>query len=72
MFGASRLRERLAAAPGVVGEAGDRIVRDVLRFLGDQPQSDDICLVGWGRLTSALERTGEFGAAASDTTRVIR
>jgi serine phosphatase RsbU (regulator of sigma subunit) len=72
MFGASRLRERLAAAPAVVREAGDRIVREVLKFLGDQPQSDDMCLVGWGRLTNAVERTVELGAVASDTTRLTR
>src|SRR5262249_6482262 len=51
MFGAVRLRERLTAAPGVVREAGDQIVREVLGFLGDQPQSDDMCLLGWGRLS---------------------
>src|SRR5262249_31060645 len=38
MFGAVRLREQLAVAPPVVREAGDRIVRDVMAFLGDQPQ----------------------------------
>ena len=72
MFGASRLRERLAAAPGVVREAGDRIVREVLDFLGNQPQSDDMCLVGWGQLANAVERTVEFGPVASDTTRLTR
>ncbi|HMF15319.1 MAG TPA: SpoIIE family protein phosphatase, partial [Gemmataceae bacterium] len=49
MFGALRLRERLAQAPGVVQESGRRIVQEVLGFLGDQPQSDDMCLIGWGR-----------------------
>jgi len=48
MFGAGRLRERLAAAPGMVRESGDRIVCEVMQFLGDQPQTDDMCLVGWG------------------------
>src|SRR5262245_44835491 len=60
-FGPARLRERLGAAPPVVRQSGDRIVRDVLTFLGDQPPSDDMCLVGWGLLQSAVERTGEFG-----------
>jgi hypothetical protein len=34
----------------VVREAGDRIVGDVQQFLGNQPPSDDMCLVGWGRM----------------------
>jgi serine phosphatase RsbU (regulator of sigma subunit) len=73
MFGAARLRERLARAPAVVREAGDRIVRDVLNFMGDQAQSDDMCLVGWGRLhelPGAISRTVEGRAVGSDTTRV--
>src|SRR5262249_2410948 len=68
MFGAARLRERLAAAPVVVRESGERIVREVLRFLGDQPQSDDMCLVGWGLLANA-ESTGELRPVGSDITR---
>jgi serine phosphatase RsbU (regulator of sigma subunit) len=60
MFGAARLRERLASAPAVVHEAGDRIVRQVQSFMGDQPQSDDMCLVGWGRLNAPAECTTEF------------
>jgi serine phosphatase RsbU (regulator of sigma subunit) len=72
MFGAARLRERLAAAPPVVRESGDRIVREVLTFLGDQPQSDDMCLVGWGLLLSAVERTVQLRPVASDTTKEIR
>jgi serine phosphatase RsbU (regulator of sigma subunit) len=71
LFGAARLRERLAAAPAVVREAGDRIVRDVLGFLAGQPQSDDMCLVGWGLLTNAVERTGDFRAPGSDLTKFI-
>jgi serine phosphatase RsbU (regulator of sigma subunit) len=71
MFGAARLRERLAAAPVVVREAGDRVLREVLTFLGDQPQSDDMCLVSWGRLVSAVERTGEFRKQASDTIKML-
>jgi sigma-B regulation protein RsbU (phosphoserine phosphatase) len=69
MFGAARLRQRLASAPPVVREAGDRIVREVQSFMGDHPQSDDMCLVGWGRLTGTVERTGEFGLADSGVTR---
>jgi len=48
MFGAPRLRDRLALVPAVVREAGNRIVGEVREFLGDQPQSDDMCLVAWG------------------------
>jgi serine phosphatase RsbU (regulator of sigma subunit) len=65
LFGAKRLRERLTLAPAVTREAGDRIVREVLAFLGDRSQSDDMCLVGWGRLMGSVERTGEFGPAGS-------
>jgi serine phosphatase RsbU (regulator of sigma subunit) len=72
MFGASRLRERLAAAPGVIRETGDRIVREVLKFLGGRPQSDDMCLVAWGQLANAVERTGELRVITPDTTRAIR
>jgi serine phosphatase RsbU (regulator of sigma subunit) len=50
MYGGQRLREQLATSPGVVREAGDRIVGDVQQFLGNQPPSDDMCLVGWGRM----------------------
>jgi serine phosphatase RsbU (regulator of sigma subunit) len=72
MFGVARLRKLLERAPAVVRESGDRIVREVLTFLGDQPQSDDMCLLGWGLLGSAVERTGEFSAARFETTKVIR
>jgi serine phosphatase RsbU (regulator of sigma subunit) len=69
MFGTARLRQRFAAAPAVVRESGDRIVREVLNFMGHQPQSDDMCLVGWGLLTGSVERTGEFRPRASDITK---
>jgi serine phosphatase RsbU (regulator of sigma subunit) len=72
MFGAVRLRERLALSPAVVREAGDRIVREVQDFMGDHPQSDDMCLVGWGRLTGVVERTGDFSSADSGVTRRLR
>jgi serine phosphatase RsbU (regulator of sigma subunit) len=48
MYGGDRLRGELAKAPAVVGEAGEAILADVRQFLGDQAQSDDMCLVGWG------------------------
>jgi serine phosphatase RsbU (regulator of sigma subunit)/pSer/pThr/pTyr-binding forkhead associated (FHA) protein len=69
MFGAGRLREGFRSVPAVIQEAGDRIVREVMSFLGDQPQSDDMCLLGWGRPTGTVERTGEYGRAASGITR---
>jgi serine phosphatase RsbU (regulator of sigma subunit) len=71
MFGAAQLRQRLTLAPAVVREASDRIVRDVLTFLGDQPQSDDMCLVGWGRLAGLVDRTGVFGEIGSVTTKSL-
>jgi serine phosphatase RsbU (regulator of sigma subunit) len=49
MFGTERLARRLAQGPGAVGEAGAGIVADVRDFLGEEPQTDDMCLVGWGR-----------------------
>src|SRR5262249_10465288 len=69
LYGAKRLRELLTVAPAVIYEAGNRIVREVLNFLGDQPQSDDMCLLGWGRLEEAVERTKEFAAAGSRSTQ---
>jgi serine phosphatase RsbU (regulator of sigma subunit) len=48
MYGLPRLRRELARAPAAVSEGGDAILADVRQFLGDQPQSDDICLVAWG------------------------
>jgi serine phosphatase RsbU (regulator of sigma subunit) len=71
MFGAARLRQRLATAPAVAREAGDRIVREVLSFLADQSQSDDMCLVGWGLLAGAVGGTVDFRALGS-TTKIIR
>jgi serine phosphatase RsbU (regulator of sigma subunit) len=69
IYGAKRLLDRLTRAPAVVDEAGDRIVRDVRSFLGEQPQSDDMCLLGWSRLAGTVERTGEFAAPRSGTTQ---
>jgi serine phosphatase RsbU (regulator of sigma subunit) len=72
MFGAARLRQRLETAPAVVRETGDRIVREVLSFLADQAQSDDMCLVGWGLLSRAVDRTLDSRASGTGTTRIIR
>jgi serine phosphatase RsbU (regulator of sigma subunit) len=75
MFGASRVREQLAQASGVVQQSGDHIVQEVLSFLGDQPQSDDMCLIGWGRLLAKEDtamRTSELKAVASSVTTMLR
>ncbi len=53
MYGAERLHAALERDPVGVQETGERIVQDVERFVGEQQQSDDMCLVGWGRLASA-------------------
>jgi sigma-B regulation protein RsbU (phosphoserine phosphatase) len=50
MYGMERLQAALARDPVGVQEMGERIVQDVERFVGDQQPSDDMCLVGWGRL----------------------
>ena len=62
----------LPTAPAVVRESGDLIVREVLSFLADQPQSDDMCLVSWGLLTNVTERTVDIRALGSDTSSMIR
>jgi len=72
LYGAARLRIGLARAPALVGEAGDRIVRDVLAFLGDQPQSDDMCLVGWGRPYGSTGQTRELPGIGSSVTKTFR
>jgi serine phosphatase RsbU (regulator of sigma subunit) len=72
MFGAAQLRERLAAAPAVVREAGQHIVRDVLTFLGDRPQSDDMCLVAWGMPRHATAVASDVAADVIETTKLIR
>ena len=72
MFGIGRLRERLARAPGMVREAGNLMVREVQTFLCDQSQSDDMCLVGWGRLAGESERTLNISLADIDVTKDLR
>jgi serine phosphatase RsbU (regulator of sigma subunit) len=60
MFGTDRLCQGLATAPAVVREASDRIVREVQSFLGDQAQSDDMCLVALTLLDNAVATTSDF------------
>jgi serine phosphatase RsbU (regulator of sigma subunit)/pSer/pThr/pTyr-binding forkhead associated (FHA) protein len=74
MFGAARLRDGLSRAPGIVRESGDRIVREVMNFLGDEAQSDDMCLLAWSRLPAGAEAaasTAEFEPARWETTKAI-
>jgi phosphoserine phosphatase RsbU/P len=56
LYGLDRLRAELAAEPapaeGVAG-LSRRILADVRRFAGSRSQSDDMCLVSFGRLTPA-------------------
>jgi hypothetical protein len=50
-------------------------VQEVLSFLGNEPQSDDMCLIGWGRLRhepEAAMRTAELGVIGSGVTKVLR
>jgi sigma-B regulation protein RsbU (phosphoserine phosphatase) len=72
IFGAARLRERLARGPAVIRECGEQLVREVSAFLGGQPQSDDTCLVGWSQLTESSGRTVEVRPAQNEVTRVLR
>jgi serine phosphatase RsbU (regulator of sigma subunit) len=55
IFGVKRLAERLSAAPSSVVVAGEQIVAEVRAFQGNEPQVDDMCLVGWGRPRKARE-----------------
>ena len=68
MYGLDRLREQLTRGPGAVTEAGEGIVREVQGFLGSQPQSDDMCLVGWGRPGAPPSPRGK---TSPDVTRVL-
>ncbi len=50
LYGSGRVTEQLARPPHGVSQLGERLVGEVHRFMGEQPRSDDMCLVGWGRL----------------------
>ena len=69
MYGGFRLRQTLARAPVVVGEAGESILADVRQFLADQPQSDDICLVGWGYPDDPARGSDKAAAGEIETVR---
>ncbi|MGW8257321.1 MAG: SpoIIE family protein phosphatase [Thermoguttaceae bacterium] len=48
-----RLMAQLASEADGVGSVGRRIIDDVRKFVGDRQQSDDMCLVCFGRKKSA-------------------
>lgn len=50
LYGLERLRDELTRAPQRVDELGRHVLEQVRRFVGQQPQSDDICLSCFGRL----------------------
>lgn len=53
LFGAERLTSRIAAASGGVETIVRRVLDDVQRFVGNTPQTDDMCLACFGRVTDA-------------------
>jgi serine phosphatase RsbU (regulator of sigma subunit) len=51
-YGNERVRAVIAAAPDDAVHVGRSLVADVRRFAGGRRQSDDICLISFGRTTS--------------------
>jgi len=49
LYGRSRLFAQIEASNGDVAALGNRILSDVKQFVGDRAQSDDMCLVCFGR-----------------------
>lgn len=70
-FGATRLRERLAESRGPVRQSGEHIIRETLAFLGEQPQSDDMCLLAWGLPDPNTPPASEIGPEPSDRTDLV-
>lgn len=52
LYGRTRLVDAALRAPGGIRETIESIVGDVIDFVGDSPQRDDICLVGFRYLPS--------------------
>ena len=48
-FGVDRIRGHIASAADGLESLGLQVVEDVRRFVGNQPQNDDMCLVCFGR-----------------------
>lgn len=55
LYGIRRLTERLSEDAATAAELGRRVLDDVQRFLGRQPQSDDMCLACFGRTDTDRE-----------------
>ncbi len=49
LFGLERVAQALQQASGDAAQTGQEIVQGVERFVGDQDQADDMCLVCFGR-----------------------
>ncbi len=54
LYGRDRLWSLVHRTRGSVAEVGREILGDVKRFVGDRPQSDDMCLACFGRLAEAV------------------
>jgi serine phosphatase RsbU (regulator of sigma subunit) len=52
LYGLERLRAQLANEKAKVAELGELILADVKRFVGGRPQSDDMCLACFGRMSA--------------------
>ena len=50
LFGFERLKQSLSGKEQTAPEIGRKLLEDVKAFVGDQPQSDDMCLVCFGRV----------------------
>lgn len=50
-YGAKRLEAQLAGKAAGIRALGQRILDDVRRFVGNHPQSDDMCVTCFGRLS---------------------
>ena len=50
LFGIGRVKHHVQSEQEGVLELGQQIINDVRQFMGDQSQSDDMCLVCFGRL----------------------
>jgi serine phosphatase RsbU (regulator of sigma subunit) len=50
LYGLERLRKRIGSPMKDVAELGHVILNDVKSFVGGHPQSDDMCLVCFGRV----------------------
>ncbi|MDA7980593.1 MAG: SpoIIE family protein phosphatase [Pirellulales bacterium] len=49
LYGIKRLEEQLSRTAASVSEMGEHLLKDVTEFVGDTPQSDDMCLICFGR-----------------------